>query len=209
MILLFTFFFTFQDTFMTSLVDDRVKSFRGLEKNNLQTIEIANNKIADLSGDFFCKQIKLYPLRPYMWSKISGLEHMDNLEEFWANNNSVDDFKEVGFRVKEEVIFLFQRSRSWPPTPLYWPCTWNTILFRWAKTWALRTQYHKDILSFVLLYLTRELLPFNVSPIFRKTPNTGGKSSLLCLPWLRSTPPYANETPWDDWKNGKFFVDQS
>ena len=58
MILLFTFFFTFQDTFMTSLVDDRVKSFRGLEKNNLQTIEIANNKIADLSGDFFCKQIK-------------------------------------------------------------------------------------------------------------------------------------------------------
>ena len=195
MILLFTFFFTFQDTFMTSLVDDRVKSFRGLEKNNLQTIEIANNKIADLSGDFFCKQIKFYSFRPYMWSKISGLEHMNNLEEFWANNNSVEDFKEVGFLVKVKVIFLCSRSRSWPPTPLYWPCTWNTILFRWAKTWGPRTQYHKDILSFVLLYLTRELLPFNVSPIFRKTPNTGGKSSLLCPPWLRSTPPYANETP--------------
>ena len=24
-----------------------------------------------------------------------GLEHMTNLEEFWANNNSVEDFKEV------------------------------------------------------------------------------------------------------------------
>ena len=51
---------------MTSLVDDLVKIPRGLEKNNLQTIEIANNKIADLSGDFFCKQIKFYSLRPYM-----------------------------------------------------------------------------------------------------------------------------------------------
>ena len=24
-----------------------------------------------------------------------GVEHMTNLEEFWANNNSVEDFKEV------------------------------------------------------------------------------------------------------------------
>ena len=94
---LFFVFFYFQDTFIASLVDDLVKIFRGLEKNNLQTIEIANNKIADLSGDFFCKQIKFYSFRPYMWSKISGLEHMNNLEEFWANNNSVEDFKEVGF----------------------------------------------------------------------------------------------------------------
>ena len=188
-------FFTSLDTFKTSLVNYFVKISRGLEKNNLQTIEIANNKIADLSGDFFCKQIKFYSFRPYMWSKISGLEHMNNLEEFWANNNSVEDFKEVGVLVKVKVIFLCPRSRSWPPTPLYWPCTWNTILFRWAKTWGPRTQYHKDILAFVLLYLTRELLLFNVSPIFRKTPNTGGKSSLLCPPWLRSTLPYANETP--------------
>jgi len=63
---------------------------KGLEKNNLQTIEIANNKIADLSG----------------------LEHMNNLEEFWANNNSVEDFKEVGVLVKVKVIFLCPRSRS-------------------------------------------------------------------------------------------------
>ena len=35
------------------LVNYLVKISRGLEKNNLQTIEIANNKIADLSGDFF------------------------------------------------------------------------------------------------------------------------------------------------------------
>ena len=90
-------FFTSLDTFKTSLVNYFVKISRGLEKNNLQTIEIANNKIADLSGDFFCKQIKFYSFRPYMWSKISGLEHMNNLEEFWANNNSVEDFKEVGF----------------------------------------------------------------------------------------------------------------
>ena len=206
MTLLFTlFFFYFLLSFLLSLVNDLVKISRGLEKNNLQTIEIANNKIADLSGDFFCKQIKFYSLRPYMWS-ISGLEHMNNLEEFWANNNSVEDFKEVGFLVKVKVIFLCQRSRSWPPTPLFWPCTWNTILFRWAKMWGPGTRYHKDILLFFLLYLSRKLLLFNVSPIFRKTPNTGGKSSLLCPPWLRSTPPYANETPWDDWRNGRTFL---
>ena len=31
---------------------------------------------------------------------ISGLEHMTNLEEFWANNNSVEDFKEVKRKLK-------------------------------------------------------------------------------------------------------------
>ena len=138
-------------------------------------------------------------------TSISGLEHMNNLEEFWANNNSIEDFKEVGFLVKVKVIFLCPRCPSWPPTPLYWPCTWNTILFRWAKTWGPRTRYHKDILLFVLLYFTRKLLLFYVRQIFRKTPNTGGKSSLLCPLWLRSTPPYANETPWDDWRNGRTF----
>ena len=69
---LFFLFFTYQDTFIASLVDDHVKIFRGLEKNNLQTIEIANNKIADLSGDFFCKQIKFYSFRPYMDLKSQG-----------------------------------------------------------------------------------------------------------------------------------------
>ena len=93
---LFFVFFYFQDTFIASLVDDLVKIFRGLEKNNLQTIEIANNKIADLSGDFFCKQTKFILSVPTC-DLIPGLEHMNNLEEFWANNNSVEDFKEVGF----------------------------------------------------------------------------------------------------------------
>ena len=30
----------------------------------------------------------------YLWC-FTGLEHMTNLEEFWANNNGVEDFKEV------------------------------------------------------------------------------------------------------------------
>merc|ERR1712083_968052 len=55
------------------VADNGLTSMKGLESNNLQTIEIANNKIGDLSG----------------------VEHMTNLEEFWANNNSVEDFKEV------------------------------------------------------------------------------------------------------------------
>ena len=67
MTLLFIFFLL---SFLLSLVNDLVKISRGLEKNNLQTIEIANNKIADLSGDFFWKQIKFYSLRPYMWSNL-------------------------------------------------------------------------------------------------------------------------------------------
>ena len=86
---------------------------------------------------------------------------MNNLEEFWANNNSVDDFKEVGFRVKEEVIFLFQRSRSWPPTPLYWPCTWNTILFRWAKTLGPIPQRYLVICPFVF---NKKIAPFSERP---------------------------------------------
>merc|ERR1712083_1249333 len=50
------------------VADNGLTSMKGLESNNLQTIEIAN---------------------------LSGVEHMTNLEEFWANNNNVEDFKEV------------------------------------------------------------------------------------------------------------------
>ena len=89
-----------------------------MEKNNLQTIEIANNKIADLSGDFFCKQTKFILSVPTC-DLIPGLEHMNNLEEFWANNNSVEDFKEVGFLVEVKVIFfVFKVSKLTPNSSL-------------------------------------------------------------------------------------------
>lgn len=45
-----------------------------------------------------------------------GVEHMTNLEEFWANNNSVEDFKEVkgfyDFILIEIVILMFPRYPS-------------------------------------------------------------------------------------------------
>ena len=34
-------------------------------------------------------------LPPQQVCNLSGLEHMTKLEEFWANSNCVDDFKEV------------------------------------------------------------------------------------------------------------------
>merc|ERR1712212_788344 len=55
------------------IADNGLVNLKGLENNNLQTIEIANNKVED----------------------ISGLEHMTNLEEFWANSNQIGNFKEV------------------------------------------------------------------------------------------------------------------
>ena len=37
------------------IADNGLTNLNGLENNNLQTIEIANNKIDDISGQFFCK----------------------------------------------------------------------------------------------------------------------------------------------------------
>ena len=36
------------------IADNGLTNLNGLENNNLQTIEIANNKIDDISGQFFC-----------------------------------------------------------------------------------------------------------------------------------------------------------
>ena len=73
------------------IADNGLKDLKGLGKNNLQTIEIANNKVLDLSGSFYFANLSTVSINLI----LTGLEHMSKLEELWANNNEINSFQEV------------------------------------------------------------------------------------------------------------------
>ena len=75
------------------IADNGLTNLKGLESQNLQTLEIANNKVSDLSGKIVENNVKVIQNNIFIY--FTGLSHMSNLEEFWANSNDISKWPEV------------------------------------------------------------------------------------------------------------------